>query len=626
MAANMKLLLELSANASALKEGMRQSSNAVSGFAQKAREEAQSLRRVYDSLSGRLAAMGLSAGMGFKMWQSAGLDKSLTQIGQTAGAADKEVVALRGDLFRLGKDTGQDVDNLKEGLNVLIQTGLNMKESKATLDGLNTAMAVTGAEAKILANGLTVAATAFQFDLSKPNQALELLDKMTVAGRLGNAELQNLSDIFARVGVNSKSAGMSFDKTLGFIEALSMVERQPERLATLADSTLRIFTNLRYTAKAMQATKISFFDKSGARRDALEVLQDFKKQYDALKTDKARAIWIQRAFGEADLDTIKGLRTLFQGDALARIGKFSKEISEAGGTLRRDLNDATRNLIDQTGRVKANLREAADTFVQPINKTLSELIKWTMDKKKNAGLELSGKEMLGYGTAAVLGTWAAARYGGKLIEWLRGKPGGKLSGGPLDAVKTRAETAGRITEFLGVQYGAKMLGVNLMPVYVVNWPASFSGSRDVATKGKDALKTAGDLAATAGGAAALSRAGTIMAWLKTMGGAAWRGAGGLIMKYSPLFLPRQLLIPAAAGYGAGWALNQGAGAAAGLASGGKYHGPGWLGEMIYDSLHREVKNDFVFNFRIDKDGQIIGDTNTPGGNVQINLDRGNFGY
>ena len=68
-----------------------------------------------------------------------------------------------------------------------------------------------------------------------------MLDQMYAAGKLGNAELENLADIFARVGNNAKTAGLSFEGALAFIERMSLVERQPERLATLVDSTLRLF-------------------------------------------------------------------------------------------------------------------------------------------------------------------------------------------------------------------------------------------------------------------------------------------------------------------------------------------------------------------------------------------------
>lgn len=627
MSNSLKLFLEIAGDGAKLRSALRRSSGDISSWGKAARDEARAIRSIYDSLAGRLAAIGMSVGLGASLWQSGKLDKSLTQIGQTSGETAKEVAGLRGELFGHAKDTGQEVDNLKQGVDVLIQSGQNMKEARETIKGVNLAMAVTGAEARTLANGLTVAGTAFQFDLAKPGKAIEILDKMVVAGRLGNAELENLSDIFARTGVNANAAGMSFEKTLAFIEALSMVERQPERLATLADSTLRVFTNMRYMAEAQKATGVRFFDKDGSRRDAVAVLKDIKAKYDTMKTDMARAAFIQKAFGKADLDTIKGIRTLLSGDALAKIDSFSGKIASAGGTLKRDLNDATTNIVDQTGRLKASLREAADNFARPINRVLADLIKWGLDSKKNGGLGLSGKEIVGYGTAGALGTWALARYGAKAFEWLRGVPGGQIAGGAAGFLKERGATAGRIAEFLAVQAGAQKIGVNLMPVYVTNWPEGLKGGRGVA-------ETAKDLATGAGGAVAASRGKQILEGLKA---SLPRIKDWLAMRNLP-FLPRQVLLPAAAGYGAGWLLNRGAGAIADRASGGKYSGAGWLGQMVYDMKHRdaaltaavsaikpEVKNQIQMSVKIDADRRVTTNVNDMNTDVMIGLERGDFG-
>lgn len=572
MAASMKMFLELTARADALKAGLRQGSGAISDFSRRARAEAQMIRTAYNSLAGRLASLGMSVGFGASLWQSAKLDKALTQIGQTAGESAAQVGSLRNELFRMAKASGQEVDNLKEGFNVLIQTGLNMKESKATMDGLNVAMAVTGANAQTLANGLTVAAAAFQFDLSKPGMALKLLDKMTVAGRLGNAELQNLSDIFARVGVNAQSAGMSFDKTLGFIEALSMVERQPERLATLADSTLRLFTNLRYMREAMTATKVQFFDADGTRREALDVLKDIKGKYDALKTDKERAVFMQRAFGKADLDTIKGLRSLFQGDALKNIDQFSGKIAKAGGTLKRDMNDATKNMVDQAGRLKATLREAADDFAQPISRTLADLIQWTMAKKDEGGLGWSGTEIAGYSAAAAGGTWALSRYGAKIIERLRkGRAGKDVAGALADVQK----------------------------VYVVNMPGSL---RDLPTR------TPGGKAPGTVAQSAKTTAGKVLPWLA---GAATNPVtatigGALALAYTTWKHPELADLPEANVYGRDEYRDE------------------KLREAFADMKPPEVKNDIKLNVRIDKNDKVWAETSDMSTNIGINLERGAF--
>lgn len=478
---DLSLALRLYTDSARFVSGLTQAEGRVRSFGQAARREFDALKNAMGSLRGQLATLGVSVGAVALGAQSARMDKSLTQIGQTAAGSKAEVEGLRRELFRMAGETGQNVDDLQTGFNNAVQSGLKFKEALPVIDGTNKAMAVTGASAERLTAGLTVAGEAFHFDLAKPELALTLLDKMTVAGRLGNAELQNLSDIFARVGVNASSAGMGFDQTLAFIETLSLVERQPERLATLADSTLRLFNNLKYMKEAATATGVKFFDGKGERRDPVDILKDIKTKYDKLKTDKARAVFLQTAFDKADLDTIKGIKTLLGGDNLSKIGEFTGAIGKAGGTIERDLPAAISNAIDQTGRLKTELRKAADDFARPINDVLQSVIKWGLDKKENGGLGLDGQDMIVGGAGLALGTLAAARYGGKGISALVGRLGGTAAG----------VAQGKVLE----------AAAGVTPVFVVNWPGSDipglpaagagAGAGAAAAKGASALRLAG---------------------------------------------------------------------------------------------------------------------------------------
>jgi TP901 family phage tail tape measure protein len=595
MADNMKLFLELVANASGFKSEMNSSKSAVTRFARGAKSELDALKGAFGSIQGQLASLGIGIGAVKIMMDSARLDKSLTQIGQTAGEGSGKVSALRADLFALARESGQSVEDLKDGFNSLVQSGLNMNESRETLKGINTAMAVTGATAQTLSSGLTVAATAYNFDLAKPGMALDMLDKMTVAGRLGNAEMENLSSIFARVGVNSASAGMGFEKTLAFIEGLSLVDKNPERLATLADSTMRVFTNLKYMAEAQKATGVKFFDAKGARRDALDVLGDIKKKYDTLTTDEQRAGFIQKAFGHADLDTIKGIKTLLQGDALSKVRQFSDNIEKAGGTLERDFSEATRNLIDQTGMLANDLRHAADGFVQPMNKTLGEWIQFARAKKENGGLNLDGKEMILGGLGGTLGIMLAARYGAKGIGAVAKK---MLTGGGSLGV--------------GVAEGKALeMAAGVSPVFVVNWPAGFgSGANAIA-----------EVAAGSAGGGAIKKTAS--------------KAGTLVKSAVPFVLGTALPTAAmatasgAGGYLVGTGMNQAMGGMSSMLSGGKYGGEGWLGSILYDLFNkeqgRETKNDINLNIAIDGNNRAITQTSDPNTHTKINtMRRGSF--
>jgi len=592
MNSNMRLFLELVANSAGMKRELTDSGRAVHKFTQGAKREFESLKRAVGSVQGQLAGIGLTVGAVQQMMQSAQLDKSLIQIGQTAGVGAGEVASLRSGLFRMGKESGQVIENLKGGFDALVQSGLNMREAKATLDGINVAMAVTGANATTLSGGLTVAAQAFQFDLDKPGQALELLDKMTVAGRLGNAELENLSSIFARVGVNANSAGMSFDKTLGFIEALSKVERQPERLATLADSTLRVFTNLNYMRAAQKATGVNFYGKDGSRRDPLAVLKDIKAKFDGLKTDVQRDSFVGAAFGKADLDTIKGIRTLLGSNNLNEVGRMTGLIKDASGTLKKDFKEATANLIDQGGRLKNTLREAADGFVQPINKATADFLKRVMDDKKSGGMGVTGKEMLAGGAAVAAASVLAYRYGGKAISSLVRGAGGVAMG---------------VAEGKALQAAA-----GITPVFVTNWPTSLGGSGVADTIGG----IAGGAAAGNGGRAA----GWIARNWKLMAGSSMGMASAELLPF---------LLAGGAGYGAGTLMNYGLGGLSGWATGGKYSGSGWMGEQVYDMFHPETyrpgagKTDINLELNIDALGRLTSRSNNL--NTSINtVRRGNF--
>ncbi|MCF6246924.1 MAG: DegT/DnrJ/EryC1/StrS family aminotransferase [Desulfobacula sp.] len=443
MADNMKLFLELGAKTRGFIKGMSDSKGAVGKFVSGAKRELASLRKMSTSIHGKLAAMGLSIGAGKILLDSARLDKSLVRITQTAEVGKDRAAGLRKEFFRMGRESGQVIENLRDGFNDLVQSGLGMNESRESLDGINVAMAVTGASARTLAGGMTVGARFFDFDLSKPGVALEMLDRMTVAGRLGNAELEDLSAIFGRIGNNASKAGMGFNQTLAFVEGLSLAEKNPERLATLADSTLRVFTNMRYMAMAQKATRVRFFNADGSRRLAFEVMADIKKKYDTLTTDMQKAKFIQAAFDKADLDTIKGIGTLLEGDALTQINRFNEKIGDAGGALKRDFTDATANLIDQSGMLKNDLREAADGFVQPMNETLGKWIQTLRKSKEKGGLGLDGKDMILGGAAILGGTALAARYGGKAISGLAGrflKSGGSLAAGVAKGKALEAAT------------------------------------------------------------------------------------------------------------------------------------------------------------------------------------------
>ncbi|WP_028294290.1 phage tail tape measure protein [Oceanobacter kriegii] len=459
--------LVLSLRNSQFTAGLRSSARQVDQFTNSSSRQIRGLKQDFQQLTGqgfgRLKGelLGLAGGFAavHAASQSANLDKQLTQIGLTAGVTTGKTAELRKELFALQRQYGVVVDESRNASGALLAAGLGFNEARGATQAIAPASAVTGAQPEILAGALSVSSEIFGYDLARVEVATDLLDKMTVAGRAGNAELEDLASIFARVGGNAQTAGLGFEQSLGFIEQLSLIERQPERLATLADSTLRIFTNQKYLQNVQSGLGINFYGEDGQRRDPFSVLGDISAIYQRQQTDQQRDALVSFAFGETDLDTQRGIRALLQSGKIDEARATTREILAANGTIARELDAALNNAIDQSSRLKGALRESVDSFVQPLTGAFNDLTRNLLDSREQGGLGLDGNDLL-LGAGGLLAAGGAAyRYGPKALRGVLGKAGG-LGAGVATGMALEAAT--------GVQ-----------PVYVVNMPSSFGGGPDI---------------------------------------------------------------------------------------------------------------------------------------------------
>lgn len=422
----MTLAMRLMLDAQRWASGLTRAQGGMKGFVQRSRAELRSLRSDLTGITGQLAGVGIGFSAISSIMSSARMDKGLTQIRQTAGMTKVEVQRLRGELHRMARETGSNVDQLQSGFGQLVAGGLGFDQALPTLEAINVAMAVTGSEANTLASALQSAQTHFGFDLSRPGMALELLDKMTVAGRAGVIELEDLSGAFAAAAVNANKAGLTFDQTLALFEGLGTATTK-DRLGTLVDSTLRLFTNDNYRKAAQKATGVSFYNQDGSGRNPIEVLQEIQQAYAKLETDKQRDTFIARAFGKTDLDTQKGLSLALSEGKLGEILRIAQDVETAANTLRKDLPEAIDNGVDAAARLKAVMGEAGDRFARPVNRAVVGVI----DKLTGTGegqLGLGGGQIAGLAVAGSLSALLAKRMGARGIDSLFNRFGGTARG------------------------------------------------------------------------------------------------------------------------------------------------------------------------------------------------------
>ena len=423
------------------------------------RGELDRVRSFGSSTMGQLAGFGVGVGAAAGLKSSATLERQLIRTQQTAGMTAEQREEWKQTQWGLAGKYGLPREQIQAGFDTLIASGLSYGQSNSSIDAIAQAGAVTGADLGILAKALIAAASAFEIDLSKPGEALDLLQKMTVAGRLGNAELENLSDIFPVVGQDAVKAGMSREEALAYVEVLSTAEFDPSRLATLAKSSLRMFTNKAYADQVTKATTtkntpgVQFYDENGNRRPVADVYNDISTRFKRLTTDKERAEFMGAIYKGMDQETITGSGFWLSSNRIQRFRDSARDIHQSGAIFPEDLKDNLSSADAVAGRMKATLGQAVDRMAQPLNKSFADLGTYLLDD-----LNLSGEQLLAGSVAAGVGGY----YAGRGAKAGAGALLNRFLGGP-ETLKNIA--VGKVLEeATGVQ-----------SVFVTNWPGGSIG-------------------------------------------------------------------------------------------------------------------------------------------------------
>ena len=412
------------------------------------RQEFDRIKGLGGSMQGQLAGLGVGVGVVAGLKANAELERVLIRTKQTAGMTNEQKDEWHTEGWRIAKTYGASRTDVDTGFNTLIASGVNYDAAKKTGDAIGQANSITGANPAVLGKAVVAASGAFNIDLNKEGAALDLLQKMTVAGRLGNAELENLSDLFPKIGGAAAAAGMSIEQALAFTESLSKVELQPDRLGTLAESTLRVFSNKQYRDQVSKTTGVSFFNKDKSSRNPVEVFSELKRKYEAMKSDEQRAKFMGVVFKGMDQDTVRGWRSMLTGERLDDLRSGAKTLTAAEPIYNKDLKENTESTSGTSARMKATLAEAIDRMATPLNKGFADLGSYLLDD-----LNLSGEQMLAGGAALGVGGY----YAGRGAKAGAGALLNKFMGGP-ETLKNIA--VGKVLE--------EATGVT--SVFVTNWP------------------------------------------------------------------------------------------------------------------------------------------------------------
>jgi hypothetical protein len=456
------LYLEILAGNRSLQETVRSSQSSINKLKTQAQSDFNSMGRAWNGALGNAAKIGVGIGAAKILMDSAKINHSLTQVALSAGKTRAEAHSMTAELMGLGEKTGIGPGELEESFHSLVKYTGSWDAARESIKAVNSAVAVTGADADDLGRSMSVTADAFNIDLTKPKAASDLLNKMAAMGK-GSGGLANVASIMNQIAMPASMSGMGADSALKFVGMLGQVSKNPDQMASLASTTLALFTNLRMIRR-MHGVKL--FDDSGNRRDPLEIFKDIDKNYEKLDA-KGRSHLLFRLSGGGGAKAMRDLGFIFESGAVNSLGSIGKDLGTSADKIEHQVPGAINDAEASAKRLGVLMQHAGDQFAQPVNGVISKTLQWAMDKQG-----LNGWQMAGVGTAATLTAWLGGRMAGRagsslLSKFLGGKAG--LAG--------------------GVAEGSMLKGAGVQPVYVVNFSeagaAGIGGNAPVAVPGAD---------------------------------------------------------------------------------------------------------------------------------------------
>ena len=185
-------------------------------------------------------------------------EDSMVEIGRVLNTTASETETLRGSLFDLGNEYGRSFEDVSDVALRFAQAGYDMNDTisntKALLLGMNTAEL----EASSGTTELIGILNQWQMESS---ELTTVIDKLNYTADNNAITTQDLADALLKASSMAKTAGMSFDDTVGVLTAMKVASgaagkevgnafksiiayiQRPKSLETFADMGIDVFKN-----------------------------------------------------------------------------------------------------------------------------------------------------------------------------------------------------------------------------------------------------------------------------------------------------------------------------------------------------------------------------------------------
>lgn len=294
---------------------------------------------------------------------AARFEKQMSEVRAVTGASEKDMRRLTKAARELGRESGLGATKTAKAVAELAKGGLTTQQILS--GGLKGAIALAQAGQLDLATAAETTANALNLFALNGSQATHVADAMAQAANATTADVGDFALALSQGGAAAKAAGLSFDQTIVYLEAMANAGVKGSDAGTSMKAALtQIAKPTKQAADRMKELNLSFFDAQGKIKPLPTIARDLDKAFGGLSAQQR----LQAAATIAGTDGMRGLLALYDSSP-AELRKLQDGLAKQG-TAADVAKGKTDNLSGSWDRFKARMQDVA---IEVGGKALPEL-------------------------------------------------------------------------------------------------------------------------------------------------------------------------------------------------------------------------------------------------------------
>lgn len=330
------------------KEATSKITGVIGDTVQKVNQHVESIGHSMQAAGAATSALGMKGLKSFGDFQA-----SLNKAAVVAGGTSRDIKGLGDVANKMGKDLPLSAKDCADAMVGMAQNGASLKELKRTFPAIAKASTAAGEDIGKTANAVQQSMNIWGGSSAR-NAAI-----LVNTANASNASVGSMAAVFANVGTNAKSLGMSLSVTSEAVGLLTNKGMTSERASQdLNHALVQMIKPSKKAQEVMDQLGISYTDAHGKMKPFRQILGELSTALQGYTPAQQKA-YESTMFGTAGMSAIAPLIDSVRdktGNATTSWDAYAKQQEKATGTVKQ----ANETLNKQASEMQKNVGSALE--------------------------------------------------------------------------------------------------------------------------------------------------------------------------------------------------------------------------------------------------------------------------